>query len=41
MKKVERNEEREVTFAMVAFVIFFLLFVAANKWLLPAMGVTT
>lgn len=41
MKTVERDEDREVTFAMIAFVVFFLLFIAANKWLLPAMGVRT
>jgi len=41
MKKAERNEERELTFAMVGFLLFFLLFVAANKWLLPAMGIKT
>ena len=41
MKKVERNEDRELTFAMVFFVIFFLLFVALNKWVLPAMGIKT
>lgn len=41
MKKTERNEDRELTFAMIGFVIFFLLFVAANKWVLPAVGVKT
>ncbi|HQO40275.1 MAG TPA: hypothetical protein PK986_07390 [Spirochaetota bacterium] len=41
MKKIERNEDRELTFAMVGFVIFFLFFVAANKWILPAMGIKT
>ncbi len=41
MKKVERNEDRELTIAMIGFAVFFLLFIAANKWLLPAMGITT
>jgi len=37
----ERNTDREVTIAMWAFVIFFLLFIAVNKWILPAIGVRT
>jgi len=41
METKERNTDREVTIAMWAFVIMFLLFIAANKWLLPAMGIKT
>lgn len=39
--EVKRNENRELTLAMAGMFIFFALFLAANKWVLPAMGIQT
>jgi hypothetical protein len=39
--EVKRDEDRELTFAMAGMFLVFALFIAANKWVLPAMGIQT
>jgi len=39
--EVKRDEDRELTMAMAGMFIVFALFLAANKWVLPAMGIQT
>lgn len=41
MDKTERNEDRELTYAMIGMFIVFALFLAVNRWVLPAMGIET
>ena len=41
MNKTERNEERELTVAMIGAFIVFGLFFAVNIWVLPLMGIQT
>jgi hypothetical protein len=41
MNKVERNEDRELTYAMIGMFIVFALIITINKWVLPAMGIET
>lgn len=41
MNKTERNEDREVTFAMVGFVLIFLFVVVMSRWILPKFGLGT
>jgi len=39
--EVKRDEDRELTIAMAGMFLVFALFLAANKWVLPAMGIQT
>ena len=41
IKMKERNEERELTIALAAAMIFFLALWAVSAWILPSMGVRT
>jgi hypothetical protein len=41
MKKAVRNEEREVTVAMIGFLLIFLSVIALSKWVLPRFGIGT
>jgi hypothetical protein len=41
MNKAERNEDKELTYAMTGMFIVFALFITVNKWVLPAMGIET
>ena len=41
MNKTERNEDREVTFAMIGFVLIFLFVVVMSRWILPKFGLGT
>jgi len=41
MNKTERNEDRELTFAMIGMFIVFALVITVNKLVLPAMGIET
>ncbi len=39
--EVKRDEERELTMALAGMFLVFAIFLAANKWVLPAMGIET
>ncbi len=41
MNKTERNEDRELTFAMIGFFLIFFLIVVMSKWVLPEFGLGT
>lgn len=41
MNKTERNEDRELTIALIGASIVFGLFFAVNIWVLPLMGIQT
>lgn len=41
MNKIERNEDRELTFAMIGFFLIFLFIVVMSKWVLPRFGLGT
>lgn len=41
MNKIERNEDRELTFAMIGFFLIFFFIVVISKWVLPEFGLGT
>lgn len=41
MNKTERNEDRELTFAMIGFCLIFFFIVVMSKWVLPEFGLGT
>ena len=41
MDKNERNEDRELTFAMIGFFLVFFFIVVLSKWVLPEFGLGT
>ena len=41
MKEKERNEDRELNFALAGFFLIFLFIVVMSKWVLPRFGLGT
>lgn len=41
MNKTERNEDKELTVALIGALIIFIIFFVVNAWLLPLMGFKT
>lgn len=41
MNKAERNEDRELTIAMIGFLLVFLFVIIMSIWVLPKFGIGT